>query len=249
MIWKWPTRILREEAGTGEGGAGGGGGTTPLTSFKIGGKEVSVEDATTAVNLFNALNDPNIGIDVITSLASKAGILDKKGDLNVTESRAEKILEGKVTKMLRTKLGKDYEKFADSVGPALDEAIQSYLEDHKVSTETRTAETAWGTAVESFTDSHATTPTIERQMTNLIQRNGGVPAHLSIKEAKEYLEDMYELAIHKLGIELPDNPKESKPRSRRGVDDVPEFREEARPKGRVSIDDAVEAAIRGVRFR
>lgn len=250
---RWPfgiTELLREEAPDGEAGGGGaaGGEVEIPKSFRVAGKNVDAATVEAALNLHNALADESIGPTIIEELARRSGILDKKGDLKISETAAANKLEGRMHKLLKGKLGKDYEKFADIMGPIMDEGIQEYLEEHRGSVETSRGESAWQSEVERFTDTHTITDDIGAKMQQLIERNGGVPALKGSKASQEYLDDMYEMAVKKLGIQIPDNPRE-RGRNRRDQDDAPEFREVARPKGVVSIDDIVDAAMRGQRFR
>lgn len=257
---KWPLerRVLRiPEAGEGGGGTGTeegtGKGATEPTTYKINGKDVSIEALSQAINLQNALTDPDIGPTIIEKLAEQSGLLNKEGNLKGTVKETERKLEGKLTKLFKAKLGKDFEKFSDTVGPLMDEAIEQYLEEHKTTVERSSGEASWDAAVEQFTESVTLTPDIETMMTNLIKRNGGRP-NLKGKEAVEWMHDMYELAVHKLGIEPPDSEAPSRNRSSKSErrsrrDEVPEYREVDRPKGPLTIDQIVDAAMRGQRFR
>jgi chorismate mutase len=248
---KWPKDVLRLPA-EGEAPSAGGDVKVPAEiekTFNINGKEVSPEVAASALNLYNALGDPETSSVLIRTLAERAGILKEDGEIKGDKNKAADKMEGRITRILKSKLGKDYEKFSDTLGPLIDEGIQEYLEEHMSKIGDTQAAGSWADAVDNFTETHTLTDDISSKMTEIINRSGGRP-NLKGKEATEYLNDMYELAVHKLGIEPPDNPKETrKGRNRRAIDDMPEFREERRPKGPMSIDDAVEAAMRGVRFK
>lgn len=246
---------IYEEAAGGEADKGGGsGGETPKT-VNINGKDVDIATLSSAMNLHNALADPEVGKEIIEQLARRTGLLDKNDDVkpNVTEKQ----LEGKVQKLLKQKFGKDYEKFADTLGPALDEAIQSYLEEHAAKVSGASAADSWSGAVEAFTENHQLTPEVEREMEKIITRNGGRP-NLKGKEALEYLSDMYELAVKKTGGRVINDDddtdsddkddKDNAPRRRTRKSERPDFREVARPKN-PSIDDIVDAAMRGQRFK
>lgn len=249
-------RIYEEAAGdeADKGGGGGGGDDKSVKTVNINGKDVDIATLSSAMNLHNALADPEVGKEIIEQLARRTGLLDKNDDVkpNITEKQ----LEGKVQKLLKQKFGKDYEKFADTLGPALDEAIQSYLEEHAASVKGDSAAEGWSGAVERFTDTHQLTPEVEREMEKIITRNGGRP-NLKGKEALEYLSDMYELAVKKTGgrvINDDDNndtdldDKDNRPARRGRRNERPDFREVARPKN-PSLDDIVEAAMRGQRFK
>lgn len=258
---RWPFGIFRlPEGGEGGGGTGTGTGTgtgeAPKT-FNVNGKDIPIETVASAVQLHQALSDPEVGKEIIEQLARKTGLL--KGDTLVESPKeTEKKLEGKVTKMLKAKFGKDYEKFADTLGPVLDEAIQEMLEEYKTSTSGEVAQNSWESAVEKFSESHVITDDISKEMTRLINRNGGRP-NLKGKDAVEWLTDMYELAAHKLGVDIDGLEVEEEDRNprqipanrgkRRGRNEVPEFREVERPKGSLSIDQIVDAAMKGQRFK
>jgi hypothetical protein len=255
MKLNWMFRdILREEAPTGDGD-GSGGGTVQKTTVTINGKEVPIETVSSAYNLYQSLGDPETGKEIIHQLALRTGIL-KEGEAP-TKSE-EKKLENKFTKLMKTKLGKEYDKFSDLLGPVFDEAMESFRNELKDELSTTSDSTSWSAISEAFVESNEFTPEIETEMARLINRNGGRPAGLKGKAAKEYLQDMYDLAIKKLGLtHVPDNreaddddSREVQPRRRRSKrSEIPEFREEARPKGPLTIDQIVEAASRGIRFK
>lgn len=277
MRLNWMLRdILREEAGNeGQGGGQGEGDKAPKT-FNINGKEVDPATAAAALNLYNSLADPETGREIIEQLARRTGILGEDGKAPTVKE--QKVLEGKFTKMMKTKLGKDYDKFSDALGPVFDEAMESMVADLKADLTGTSEASTWETVVDDFFESTRTTPELEAEMQRLIKRNGGRPAGLKGKAAKEYLQDFYELAAHKLDINLrtmrktsSDDDDDSTRSGRRGIrdgaddggddrdntprrrsarrGDIPEFRETARPKGPLSIDDIVEAASKGIKFR
>jgi hypothetical protein len=267
---KWPFgifEVLREEAPSddGEGSKGGGGGAPVKQTLTINGKEVTLANATAALNLYEALADKEAGPELIEQLARRSGIL-KDGE-KPTSKTADKI-EGRITKILKSKLGKDYEQFADTLGPIIDEGIQEYLNEHKTNTENASSSSNWDDAVDTFKEDYDMTPEIESKMESIIKRNGGVPKGLKGKAAQEYLSDMYELAVKKLGGKVvekgkalrgsrptDDDDSDDEPtpaprrRQRRAIDEIPDFREEPRPKGALTIDQIVDAAARGIRFK
>lgn len=246
--------VLREEAGD-EVQGGGKGNEAPKTTVTINGKEVSMEKVAAAHQLYESLADPEVGKEIIEQLARRTGIL-KDGDTKITP-KEEKQLEGKFTKLMKQKLGKDYDKFSDMLGPLFDEHLESLREEIKSELSSTSDAGSWESTVENFVGNHKFTAAIETEMQRLITRNGGRPTGLKGKAAREYLDDMYQLACHKLKVtpEEADNDEvegdEPTPRSRRRSrrDEVPEFREEARPKGPLTIDQIVDAASRGIRFK
>lgn len=249
---RWLSGIgpFREEAVDGEPKSGAGGGEEP-TTFKINGKDIPIETLSAALNLHSAMGNPEIATEIVGTLARNLGLLDKAGDVK-DPKEAQTKLEGRVTKLLKSKLGKDYEKFSDAIGPVMDEAIQEYLNEHAASVESTSGEATWSGEVEHFTDTHTLTTEVETKMEEIIKRNGGIPKGLKGKAAQEYLSDMYELAVKKLGgiVQETDNDDEERPlRTRRGRRERPEFREVERPKGVLSLDQIVDAAMRGQRFR
>lgn len=252
-------RVYEEAAGDeGKSGNGGGsekgGGESAPKTFNVNGKDVPIETLSQALNLHNALADPDTGKEIIEQLARRTGLLDKNDDLKGSPEKAGRVLEGRVQKMLKSKFGKEYEKFADTLGPVLDEAIQEYLEEHKTTIETKSTEGGWADAVDKFTESHRISDEVGKEMERLIKRNGGRP-NIKGKEATEYLSDMYQLAVNKLGgkieeVDDEDDERDNRPRTtrRNRGPERPEFREVARPKN-PSLDEIVDAAMRGQRFR
>lgn len=252
MIWQngtKGTKVFEEAVDAPVGGGGGNDGAAPKNTVTINGKEVDMATLASAHNLYESLSDPTVGKEIITQLARRTGILNDE-NLTTTPKAAEKQLEGKLTKMLKTKFGKDYDKFSDTLGPVLEDAMKEFMDEYKSESRATAAEGAWGNAVENFTETHHITDAISSQMEKLIIRNGGRPANLSGKESSEYLEDMYNLAVSKLGID----PEELEPKtSRRGQsrktnDDLPEFREERRPSKVLTLDEIVDAAARGIKY-
>lgn len=243
--------LRAEEAGgasaDGSGAGGSGSEDSAASTLKLDGKEVSMDKLRSALSLHDALSDETTGKEIIGTLAERMGLLRKDGELKDPKT-AEAKLEGRVQRMLKTKFGKDYEKFADTLGPVMDEAIQEYLQEAIGNATANGEAVGWEGEVEKFTESHTLNAQIEQKMEQLITRNGGVPKGLRGKAAQEYLTDMYELAAHRLGVSPPEAERSSRRRSR-SEDEIPEFREVARPKGPLSIDDIVEAASKGIRFR
>lgn len=267
-LWKDRLRLPADDGGDGGGGGdegdkGNKGGNEKKT-FNINGKNVDPETAAAALNLYNSLADPEVGKEIIEQLARRTGLLK---DNHVPDKKEQKQLEGKFTKMMKTKLGKDYDKFSDTLGPVFDEAMSELINELKEEIGGKTEASSWEGVVENFFEDNRTTPELEREMERIIKRNGGRPAGLKGKAAKEYLQDMYELAAHKLNLNLKtlkkisvesdetddtdedDEPvmRRSNRRSRRN--DIPDFREVARPKGTLTVDEIVDAAMKGIRFK
>lgn len=246
---RWPRAVLRFPET--EGG-GGGGDKTPESevpkTFKIGNKEIAISELESAHSLYSALQDKDTATEIIGTLARRAGLI--KDIKEADTPKEKKIIEGKITKLIKSKLGKDGTQFADTIGSLLDEAVQEYLEEHSTKIGEASHATGWEGEIETFVETHELTDEIDTEMRRLITRNGGVPRGLKGKAAQEFLDDMFELAVHKLGDgeEKPRKGVQSTRNRRSEVDDLPEFREVARPKT-VSVDDAVEAAMRGIKFK
>ncbi len=256
-----------EKAASGEGEGGGGGegegegGKAAPKTVNINGKDVPIETLSSAMGLYTALADENTGKEIIEQLARRTGLL-KEDDTKITP-KIEKALEGKFTKLMKQKLGKDYDKFSDMLGPLFDEHIDALREEIKSEVSGKAESGDWEAISEAFIEDNKFTPELEKEMTRLINRNGGRPAGLKGKAAREYLKDMYDLAAHKLGLTDDDLENDDEPderEARRGVrgrtrnrrslrDEIPDFREEPRPKGPLSIDQIVDAAMRGVRYK
>jgi hypothetical protein len=218
------------------------------TKVKIGSKEYEISDIEQSLNLSKALSDPDTGREIIEQLARRTGLIKDSGEVVKKKGESEAAAERRVQKTLKAKLGKDFEIFADKFGPVMDDILEEMFEEHKTSFETAAGTTGWEGEVERFTEDVELTEEIETEMQRLIKRNGGAPKGLKGKAAQEYLKDMFDLASHKLGVETPE-PKERGRRPRRGIDEIPEFREEKRPKGVMTTEQAVDAAMRGIRFR
>jgi uncharacterized protein YjgD (DUF1641 family) len=203
--------------------------------------DLSPEEVTSARSLFKALKDPDTAQEIIETLAKRSGILDKKGEPKGTEKQTEKAL-GKITKALQSKLGKDFDKFSGTVGPALDEAIEELLEEKFGRSEDNTVSEKWSESVDSFMETHQfTSKKVQTKMEQLVDRN---PPNVKSKgfKAKEYLEDMWELAHARLNIELPTTEKEKeKPLLDNTV-------ERERP-AKVSLSDAIDFAMKGIRLK
>ena len=241
--------VLREEA---DGTGGGTGDAAPKTTVTINGKEVDMATVAAAHNLYTSLADPETGKEIIHQLALRTGILKEN---EVPTKAEEKKIEARFTKLMKAKLGKDFDPLSDKLGPVFDEAMEIFKNELREEQAQGSDSGNWDSTIEDFVSNNEFTPEIETEMQRLITRNGGRPAGLKGKAAREYLTDMYALACHKLGIDVEvEDVREAKQgrtptgrRSRRS--EVPEFREEARPKGVLTIDQIVDAALRGVRFK
>lgn len=225
-------------------GDGGEDDDDKVVNLKIGGKDVSPADAEAAINLYKAMQDPETSQLIIENLAAKAGFV-KNGAITEKGGKTEDKLEGRIHKLMKSKLGKDYEKFSDVIGPLLDEGIAEYVAELKEGIEERSSAGGWQGEVEKFTETHTLTDEVEGKMEELIKRNGGIPKGLKGKAAQEYLTDHYEMAVRKLGIEPP---KRKSSRDRSAIDEIPEFREIARPKN-PSLDQIIEDSMKGIRYR
>lgn len=241
---RWPFEVLREEESGEPSGAPKG--EAPKT-FNINGKEVSIETATSAFNLYQSLQDPEVGKEIVGTLAERMGLLKANGE---PRKDAEAKVEGKITKMLRAKFGKDGEKFVDMAGPAIDEAISEYFAEFKESQTNEVGANTWDSAVDTFMEDHTVTTEIQTAMQDVIKEMGGVPKGLKGKAAQTYLTRMYKLAIEEAGIEPPNEQPKSRGRNRRAAeDDLPDFREIAAPKGVPSLDQILEDAMAGRRYK
>lgn len=220
---------------------------------KLGTKEYNINEAESAMNLYNSLKDENTGKEIIEQLARKIGLLDKKDEPIKKPGETDAAAERRFQKTLKAKLGPDFAKFADMVGPVLDDVIEEMFEEHRTSLEGTSDASTWEDETDRFIEGHEINDDIQNKMMEIIKRDGGVPKGLKGKKAQEYLDDKYVLAIHRLGLELKDDGEGPKAhvgrRSRRALDEIPEFREEKRPKGPLTIDQIVDAASRGIRFK
>lgn len=248
---RWPNlSTLRGPAG--EDGAEGGGGDEKKvsTKTKIGDNEYENKDLESSISLYKALQDPETGKEIIETLARKAGLLDKEGDVKVKPNETQKQAESRVAKALKAKLGKDYEKFADSVGPAFDEIIEDMLNERLGARDQQNTAKTWSDAVDKFNDSYELTPDIEEAMQEIMAE--APPNFKSDKfNPQRYLTRIYKNAVEELGAAI--KPKKGTSRSTRSStrgndDELPEIIVRDAPKN-VSIDDAVEAAMKGIRFR
>lgn len=236
-----PRAILSEEAASGEGEGSRPAGS-PVPKLQINGKEVDPETASSALSLYNALRDPDTSTELVENLARRMGLLDKKGELKpeVTEQK----LQGRIHKAFRSKLGADYEKFADIVGPLLDSTIEEMFAEKLGEVENKGRSTSWASSVDNFADSHELTPDIERKMRELME---DAPPNIrgATFKADKYLSRMYNSAVDELGIE---KPRTKSRRRNEDEDDAPEFVVREKPKN-IGISDAVEAALKGIRFK
>ena len=258
----WFTQLYEEAKGDGEGGGGGGKGDgeskVDPDKIKIGTKEYKTKDLESAHTLYEALQDPETGREIIETLARKAGLLDKVGDVEVKPGETKKGAESRVARALKAKLGKDYDKFAEAVGPAFDEIITDMVKESLGERDSRNSQDNWSKAVDSFAEQYELTPGIEEVMKDLMEE---APPNFARKnfDAERYLTRMYKNALE----ELDEQPKtkerkvsniknfgrraQAASRGERG-DEVPEIRDVDPPK-HASIDDAIEAAMKGIRFR
>lgn len=197
-------------------------------------------DRASAVSLYKALRDPDTANELIENLARRAGLLDKKGDLK-DDKPVTKTELGRITKKLKAALGKDYDTFSDKVGPLLDDAITEYLEEHGGKVESRRSGDKWENEVEKFTETHELTTKIEDAMKDIMKHS---PPNFKSEgfSAQKYLSRMYKLALEELG-EKP--PKDKKSESR---NDFPDFEVRNAPKV-ITLDDAIDAAMKGIRFK
>jgi hypothetical protein len=241
----WLKDILRDKEPEG----GGGGDKTPVADKPDDKAPKSDKDTEAALALYRALQDPDIGTEVIENLARRAGLLERdKGRRSKDNDDDNKPKESRAAKLLKAKLGKDYEKFADTVGPAFDEilaeAIGELKNSHNVDRETE----KWGNQVDKFMDSHTLTEDIENKMRELMEE---APPNNTKKgfDAQRYLSRMYKNACEELDIEVP-KARRSRSNDNDDTDDgnPPRFVIRERPKG-ATIDDAVEAAMQGIRFK
>lgn len=217
-------------------------------TIKIDGKDVDIKIAKSALSLHKALADPETAEELVKYLAQKAGLLDKKDDIKPGTDKA--VAEGRIHKALKTKLGKDYEKFSDLVGPALDEAIQDYLKEEIGKASRSSAEDRWSNTIDKFTETHEMTEDIEDKMKELMEE---APPNVGRKgfDGAKYLERMWKSALDELGIEAPKPKKSGKLRSSSAEEDddsLPGVVVRKAPKG-LTLDDAIEAAMKGIRLK
>ena len=227
--------------------------TTPVdepksTKIKVGSKEYESKDLESATTLYEALQDETTGREIIETLARRAGLL--KEDLKPKPGESGKKAESRIGKALKAKLGKDYEKFSDTVGPALDDIIQEMITEATGSLRGETTQDKWETSVDSFIKGHETTKEIENTMMELIQE---APPNFGRKgfDAEKYLARIYKNACEELGEEP--KTKEAKGKRTRGrqadiEDEFPDVIERDAPKN-ATVDDAINAAMKGIRFK
>lgn len=197
-----------------------------------------------AASLYKALKDPDTAQELIESLARRAGLLDKKDNNKADKKVTEKEL-GRLTKKLKASLGKDYDTFSDKVGPVFDEAIEEYMQEHFGKTEAKFTESKWETEVEKFTDSHELTRKIENKMKDLMDE---APPNFKSGNfnAQKYLARTYKNALEDLGEDAPTSSKKVK--KSKDEDSTDGITERPRPKS-VSLDDAIDAAMKGIRYK
>ena len=202
------------------------------------------EELASAKSLFKALKDPDTSREIIETLAKRIGLLDKDEENKESKKETKKTLEGRVTKIFKSKLGKDYEKFSDTIGPLLDDAIREYLDEHFEKTSSASRANSWEEAVDKFTENHEMNKKIENKMTELMEE---APPNTGKKgfNAQKYLERMWKNALEELDMEVPQKSK------RRGGDDdeiIREFTVRPAPTNR-TVDDAIDAAMKGIRWK
>lgn len=214
--------------------------------IKIGTKEYDPDHASSALSLYEALQDPETGREIIETLAKRAGILDKTGDIKVKPGETKGEAESRAAKFLKKRLGADYTKFSDSIGPALDDLIAEVLDERFGAAEAATTKTNWDKAVDAFNDDYVLTEEIETTMKELMEDS---PPNFNRKgfKADRYLGRIYKSACEELGVEAKTNRPAARSRSRSNDDELPDFVVRDAPKN-VSIDDAVEAAMKGIKF-
>jgi hypothetical protein len=214
------------------------------TKLKIGSKEYEPKSAEAAMSLYEALQDEDTGKEIIETLARRAGLLDKK-DLEPKKDETKKEAESRVAKALKKKLGKDYEKFSDAVGPAFDEILEEILNERFMERDSNNQTKSWSDNVDTFISNHEFTPEIETAMKEYIDDS---PPNVGRKgfDAQRYLNRVYKAACEELEVE----PKEKGSKKKRGdsTEDLPDFVIRDAPKN-ATLDDAVEAAIKGIRFK
>lgn len=244
MKWpfEWNNRILMEEADSDDVEGKGGGGNVDKSKITINGEEIDVNRAASALSLYKALEDPDTANEIVETLARRAGLLDKDDEAVTNRKKTEKAMEGLLTKTLKNKLGKDYDKFSDIMGPALEEALETMLNEKFGEQESRSTANSWETGVNKFMESHTLTTEIEDKMKELMEEAPPNPKSKTFNQQR-YLSRMYNAAIEDLEIETP--PVRA---SRVNKSDVPDFTMRPAPKN-LSLDAAIEAATKGVRFK
>lgn len=201
-------------------------------------------DTEAALSLYRALKDPDTANEIVETLANKVGLRDKWAK-DLTPKQVEKKLESLSAKFLREALGDKYTEFADKTGPAFDRAIEAMLNQRFGEQEAQTGLEKWEGAVDKFMSTATLTKEIEATMNELMADS---PPNTNRKgfNAQKYLMRQYNNAVAELGIEAPKAPNS---RASKGDDDgIPEFVIRDAPKN-ASIDDAIDAALKGIRFR
>lgn len=194
-----------------------------------------------ATSLYKALKDPETANEIIESLARRAGLIDKKGDLK-DDKKDIKNVDGKIHKVLKAKLGKDYEKFSDTIGPLLDEAVREYLNEHTSKITATSEAEKWSNAVDNFIENREMPKKVEAKMQELIEE---APPNMGSKtfNAKRYLERMWKAALSELDMPVPGKDETDE------IKDFPKnFKVIARPE-KVSTDDAIDYAMKGIKLK
>lgn len=249
---RWFYGPLREEAGDGKEGTGDDGkGKGGSSKLKIAGVEYEESDASSAMSLYKALQDPDTGKEIVETLARKAGLLDKEGDIKKKPGETDKAAKTRVAAHLKKKLGKDFDQFSDTVGPALEEIFEEMLAERDSSSSRESAKDKWDGAVDTFNSQYVTTPEIEDLMKEMIEDS---PPNMGRKnfDPQRYLARIYKAACQEADQEPKEkqasNKKGSSPRGRNSDGDDSGIVVRDAPKN-LTIDDAVEAAMKGIRFR
>lgn len=228
-----------------------GTGTEPVkATITIGGKEFTPAQAESAISLYNSLSDPDTGREIVETLAKRLGLI-KDGHITEPEGKVKGKLEGKITKQLKQKLGKDYEKFSELVGPALDEAIGDLIAEHRGSVTEELSQQQWSAGVDRFLESHDFPEGVEGKMKELIDE---APPNTKSKsfDQQKYLSRMYKNACEELEISVP------RAKSKRSNDDEgeegmpPKVRVIERPSpksGSDRLDQIVEDAMNGRMYK
>lgn len=250
--FNWYSRLYAPE---GEGGGGDGKGPDDKVKgngkLKVGGTEYEEADLNSAISLYKALQDEDTGKEIITRLATKAGLLNPEGTVKRKEGETKKEAESRAVKILKSKLGKDYEKFADAIGPAFDEIIEDALKDIKGRLDQPApviTQREWNKEVETFMENYDLDSDLETAMMEAI--NDTPPKiHSENFDPKKYLRRRYMEACEELGVEPKNKTKQNKRGSSRrdNDDEFPDVQDREAPKG-VTLDDAIEAAMRGIRY-
>lgn len=248
----WLKDPLRDKAVEGNDGGGGGGDKSgdvnqpPVDDKNKGGDHKAAKETEAALALYRALQDPDISGDVIENLARRAGLLDRDKNRRSKDSDDDRPGESRAAKKLREKLGKDYEKFADTVGPAFDELIAEAVNELRSHSTAERETDRWASQVDKFMESHELTEEIEDKMKELMEDSPPNTGRRGF-DSQKYLTRMYKNACEELDIEVP-KPKGKSRREDSDDNDTPRFVLRDRPKG-ATLDDAVEAAMRGIKFK